>query len=72
MMGLIKHSFKISIVLFLIFFANIVIGKFSTSVFDQQLPLSLGGVAEFLLLALACLFFVIGILRSEAEKNLRP
>jgi len=72
MTGLLKHSYKISILLFLIYFTNIVVGKISTSVFDRQLPLGLDGVLEFLLLAFACLFFVIGILRSEANKASKP
>ncbi len=72
MTGLIKHSYKISVVLFLIFFTNIVVGKISTSIFDRQLPLALDGVIEFLLLVFACLFFVIGILRSEAHKASQP
>ena len=69
MTGLIKHSYKFSILLFLIYFLNIVVGRISTSFFERQLPLSLSGVLEFLLLAFACLFFVIGILRSEANKG---
>jgi hypothetical protein len=67
MTGLLKHSYTFSVILFLIFITNIVIGRVSTSVFDRQLPLGLTGVYEFLILFLACLFFVAGILRSEAN-----
>lgn len=67
MTALIRHTYKISIFFFLIFVANIVVGRISTSVFDRQLPLGLSSVYEFLILFFACLFFVIGILRSEAN-----
>ena len=67
MTGLIKHSYKFSILLFMIFVMNIIVGRVSTSVFDRQLPLGLNEVFEFLILFFACLFFVAGILRSEAE-----
>ena len=67
MTGLIKHSYKFSIILFVIFVMNIIVGRVSTSVFDRQLPLGLNEVIEFSILLFACMFFVIGILRSEAQ-----
>ena len=69
MTGLIKHSYKFSILLFAIFVMNIIVGRVSTSVFDRQLPLGLNNVLEFSILLFACMFFVIGILRSEAESQ---
>ena len=67
MATLLKHSYKLSILFFLIFVANIIVGRVSTSIFDRQLPLGLSGVYEFLVLFFACLFFVAAILRSEAN-----
>ena len=69
MTGLIKHSYKFSILLFAVFVTNIIVGRVSTSFFDRQLPLGLNNVIEFLILFFACTFFVIGILRSEANKS---
>ena len=60
MTSLIKHCYTISIILFLAFVANIIVGRVSTSLFDRQLPLGLNEVFEFLILFFACLFFVIG------------
>ena len=67
MTAITKHSYKFSVILFLIFVSNIIVGRVSTSVFDRQLPLGLNEVFEFLILFFACVFFVIGILRSEAN-----
>ena len=64
---LMQHTYRIAIVLFLIFFANVLVGKISMWLFGLQLPLALNGVVEFLILCGACIFFVIGILRSESE-----
>jgi len=69
MTALLNHCYKISIFLFLTFITNIIVGKISTVVFDRQLPLGFSSVYEFLTLFFACTFFVIGILRSEAETN---
>lgn len=69
MAALLNHCYKISIFLFLIFITNIIVGKISTVVFDRQLPLGFNAVLEFLTLFFACVFFVIGILRSEADSN---
>ena len=69
MTGLIKHSYKLSILLFAVFVTNIIVGRMSTSLFDRQLPLGLNNVVEFLILLFACLFFVMGILRSEANES---
>lgn len=63
---LIKHAYRIAIVLFLVFFTNVVVGKISMWLFDLQLPLGFSGVVEFLVLCVACIFFVVGILRSES------
>ncbi len=68
-MAILKYCYTISIILFLIFVGNIFVGKISTAVFDRQLPLGLNEVFEFLILFFACIFFVIGILRSEAQAD---
>ena len=54
--------------LFSIFAINILVGKYTMTVGGRDLPLSLGGVVEFLLLLATCIFFVVGIIRSEAAK----
>ena len=69
MAGILKHCYTLSVILFLVFVANIIVGKVSIAVFDRQLPLGLNEVLEFLILFFACIFFVIGILRSEANSD---
>jgi hypothetical protein len=66
-----QHPYRIAIALFVFFFGNVLVGKVSMAFFEYQLPLGLDGVTEFLVLCAACIFFVIGILRSEnlAQNN---
>ena len=52
------YSIHISLGLFLLFFANVVIGSFGQAVFLSDIP-------EMLTLFAACIFFVIGILFRE-------
>jgi len=65
-----KHStyfFKASGIFLILFFANVLTGKLSMLVFNHQLPLGIGEVAEFILLFITCTLFVIAILLKEKE-----
>jgi hypothetical protein len=66
-----QHAYRIAIALFMIFLVNVLVGKISMELLDYQLPLGFDGVVEFLVMCAACIFFVIGILRSEnlTKKN---
>lgn len=64
-----QYAYRIAIILFIIFVANIVVGKISMIFWDMQLPLGFGGVIEFLLMCAACIALVIGFLRSERLNN---
>ncbi len=64
-----QYAYLIAIVFFLIFVTNILVGKISMVFFAMQLPLGFGGVIEFLLMCAACIFLVIGFLRSESLNN---
>jgi hypothetical protein len=65
----VQNAYRIATVLFLIFVANILVGKISMSLFDRQLPLGFGGTIEFLLMLAACIALVAGVLRSESQKK---
>ena len=55
-------------VLFIVFVANIVLGKAALSP-DFQAPFSLSDVGEFLLLFGAVICFIAGVLCREAERD---
>ncbi len=55
------------IVLFAIYFINVLLGKVSIS-FGWKIP-HFGSVAEFLLLAIACVALIVAALKSEAAEN---
>jgi hypothetical protein len=59
----------ISIFFFAIYFANIIVGKLSLVFTSSTLPISLPVTVEFILLALACIFFVIEILFIEERES---
>jgi len=64
-----QYAYRVAIILFIIFVANIIVGKISMVFWDMQLPLGFGGVIEFLLMCAACICLVIGFLRSERLNN---
>lgn len=68
-LALTKRPYLVFIALFSIYVLNIFVGKISLMVGDRSLPLSLNGVVEFLLLFVACIFFVMGILQAESSEN---
>ncbi len=51
-----------SIVVFVIYFANVILGAFASSAF-------LGDVGEMLVLFVATILFVAAILKKEADRN---
>ena len=51
-----------SILVFVIYFANVTLGAFAGNVF-------LGDVGEMLVLFAACILFVVAILKKEAERK---
>ena len=55
-------------ILFIVFVANIVLGKAALSP-DFQAPFSLSDVGEFLLLFVAVICFIAGVLCREAERD---
>ena len=59
----------LAILFFSIYFINVIVGKISLVFFEANLPVSLSPVIEFALLALACVFFVVEILRAEASAS---
>lgn len=67
--ALISRPYLVFIALFSIYVLNIFVGKISLSVGERSLPLSLSGIVEFLLLFVACIFFVMGILQAESSNN---
>ena len=62
-----KGALIACIVLFAIYFINVLVGKVNIS-FGQNLP-HLGNVAEFLLLTMACVLLIIAALKDEAAEN---
>ncbi|MCJ8340272.1 MAG: hypothetical protein MJK10_17550 [Pseudomonadales bacterium] len=63
-----SNKFFLAAGIFLMLFSvNVMVGKISMSMFNQQLPLSIGEVPEFLLLFITCILFVGGILGRESE-----
>ncbi len=55
-------------VLFIVFVANILLGKAALSP-DFQAPFSLSDVGEFLLLFGTVICFIVGVLRRETERD---
>lgn len=62
-----KKPYWVFILLFSIFLLNIFIGKVSLLLSGGSHHWSLDGVFEFLLLLVACVFFVAGILQAESS-----
>lgn len=63
---LVKWSLPITIALFLLYMSNVIWGKVSVALNGYTAPSSYNNVAEFLLLLLACVFFVITTLKAES------
>jgi len=61
-----KGLLRIALVLFLLFFANLIVGKCNVS-FHWGLP-QLGSVAEFLLLGAASTVLILAALKREAAE----
>lgn len=59
-----RASLGIAILLFVLYFGNVLMGKFS-------MGFRIGVVGEFLLLLATCLFFTIAILCAESESRLK-
>lgn len=67
--ALTRRPYLVFIALFSIYVLNIFVGKLSLMIGGRSLPLSLSEVAEFLLLFVACIFFVMGVLQSESSEK---
>ncbi len=67
--SLFRRPYLVFIALFSLYVLNIFVGKISLHVTDRSLPLSLSGTVEFLLLFVACIFFVVGILQAESSEK---
>lgn len=66
---LVKWSLPITCALFLIYMGNVIWGKISIVLHGYTAPSNYSNVAEFLLLLLTCVFFVITMLKAERSQE---
>jgi len=69
---LVRWSLPITIALFLLYMSNVIWGKVSMVLYGYTAPSTYNNVAEFLLLLLACVFFVITTLKAESALQQKP
>lgn len=69
---LVRWSLPITIALFLLYMSNVIWGKVSMVLYGYTAHSTYNNVAEFLLLLLACVFFVITTLKVESALQQKP